>query len=104
MTQVGIVPIQIKPGYRDRFVEAMIGHARRTSENEPGCLRFDVIQDASDPNRIWLLEEYKDEAAAKAHSNASHSAQWSKSPARAWRDEPPIQSARGYSIWPPDEE
>ena len=104
MTQVGIVPIQIKPGYRDRFVEAIVDHARRTRESEPGCLRFDVIQDADDPNRVWLYEVYKDEAAMKAHTSAPHSAQWSTSPSREWRDEPPMKSTRGYSVWPPDEE
>ena len=103
MTRVGTVPIQIKPGYRDQFVEAMIGHARGTRQNEPGCLRFDIIQDAGDPNRIWLYEVYRDEEAQEAHSNAPHSLHWRTVPSREWRDAPPTAATRGYTIWPDDE-
>jgi autoinducer 2-degrading protein len=39
--------------------------------DEPGCLRFDVIQDANDANRIWFYEVYKDEAAFQAHPLAA---------------------------------
>ena len=58
-----IAPIQIKEGHKDAFVEAMIDDAKGSVANEPGCLRFDVIQDGADPNRIWLYEVYTDEAA-----------------------------------------
>ena len=55
-----IAPIQIKEGHRDAFVEAMIDDAKGSVANEPGCLRFDVIQDGSDPNRIWhVSDEYQ---------------------------------------------
>ena len=58
-----IAPIQIKEGHREAFIESMLDDARGSVENEPGCLRFDVIQDGADPNRIWLYEVYVDEAA-----------------------------------------
>ena len=41
-----VAPIQIKEGYKERFIEEMIGDAEGSVNEEPGCLRFDVIQDA----------------------------------------------------------
>lgn len=98
MKQVGIVPIQIKSEYKDHFIEAITKHAARSLENEPGCLRFEVIQDTSDPNRIWLYEVYKDESAKQEHAKAPHSVEWSRSPSRAWRDDPPFPPVMGCKI------
>ena len=54
----------------------MIDDAKGSVENEPGCLRFDVIQDGADPNRIWLYEVYVDEAAFQEHLKAPHFIKW----------------------------
>ena len=67
-----VAPIQIKPGYKDRFLQEMIGDAKGSAENEPGCLRFDVHQDNEDPNRFYLYEVYRDSAAFDAHREAPH--------------------------------
>ena len=37
-----VVTIQIKPEFRDAFMEAMLDDARGSLGNEPGCLQFDV--------------------------------------------------------------
>jgi quinol monooxygenase YgiN len=71
-----LVTIKIKPGYRDRFVDALMGDARGSVNDEPGCLRFDVLQDTADPNRIFLYEVYKDEKALEAHRQAPHYTKW----------------------------
>jgi len=47
-----MVTVKIKAGYRDAFMEAMLSDARDSVFDEPGCLRFDVLQDAQDPRRI----------------------------------------------------
>ena len=99
-----VAPIQIKPGYKDRFVEEMISDARGSVNDEPGCLRFDVIQDANDPNRIWLYEVYKDEAAFQEHLNAPHFIKW-RDAVQDWKEEGPQGAGSGaYNIWPPDSE
>ncbi|MCL4861746.1 MAG: antibiotic biosynthesis monooxygenase [Caldilineaceae bacterium] len=100
-----IAPIQIKEGFKEKFVEAMLDDAKGSVNNEPGCLRFDVIQDAADPNRIWLYEVYVDEAAFQAHLEAPHFIKW-RDTVKDWRAEGGLQGAgRGaYNIWPPDEE
>ena len=100
-----IAPIQIKEGYKDRFIEEMIGDASGSVNDEPGCLRFDVIQDAVDPNRIWLYEVYKDEDAFHAHTQAPHYEKW-RDATGDWREDSGLQGAgRGATnIWPPDDE
>ena len=97
-----VAPIQIKPGYKDQFIEAMVENARSSAANEPGCLRFDVIQDANEANRIWLYEVYKDEAAFQAHMQAPHFLKVRET-TRDWRVEGLQGAGRGSSnIWPPD--
>ncbi len=67
--------VHVKPDCRDAFIEASIENARKTIE-EPGNLRFDVIQQADDPNRFLLYEVYRDEAGMKAHKETAHYARW----------------------------
>ena len=47
-----IAPIQVKEGFTERFVEEMGADAKGSITNEPGCLRFDIVQDTNDPNRV----------------------------------------------------
>ena len=70
------VSIKVKPGYRERFIEATLDDARGSVADEPGCFRFDVLQDDSDPDLIHLYEVYADEAALEAHRQAPHYETW----------------------------
>ena len=95
-----LMPIQIKPRQKEEFVKAMIEDASESVKKEPGCLRFDIIQDGGDTNRIWLYEVYKDEAAFQAHLQTPHLRKWMET-TKEWRDQGPTGAARGsYSIWP----
>ena len=40
--------------------------------NEPGTLRFELIQDESDPNRFYLNEGYESAEAFDVHANGEH--------------------------------
>ena len=71
-----IVTIQIQPDHREAFMESMMDDARGSNNDEPGCLRFDVLQDIEDPNKIHLYEVYKDQAAVDAHRQAPHYTKW----------------------------
>ena len=71
-----IVEINIKPGFKEQFMESMLGDARGSNNDEPGCLRFDVLQDNEDENKLHLFEVYEDEAAVEAHRNAPHFIKW----------------------------
>ncbi|MBC8280301.1 MAG: antibiotic biosynthesis monooxygenase [Chloroflexi bacterium] len=99
---VVIVPIQIEQGHRDEFLEALMVDAKGANEDEPGCLRFDAVQDADDDHRIWLYEVYKDEAAFNDHLAAPHF-QVFKAAAEKWRVEGIQGSARGSkNLYPSD--
>ena len=71
-----IVTIQIQPEHREAFMESMLDDARGSNNDEPGCLRFDVLQDNEDPNKIHLYEVYQDQAAVDAHRQAPHYTKW----------------------------
>lgn len=62
----------LQPGSRDAFVAAMRENAAASVRDEPGCIRFDVLLDRSDPDRVWLYEIYIDEAALEAHMRTPH--------------------------------
>jgi len=97
-----IVPLQIKEGHKEEFVQALLEDAKASVENEPGCSRFDVIQDAGEANRVWLYEVYDDETAFEAHLQTPHLKKLQET-TKGWRDEGPLGAARGsYNIWPTD--
>jgi len=64
----------VKPDRVDAFKEATIANARG-SVFEPGCARFDLVQDAEDPTRFVLLESYRPGGAA-AHKETVHYQRW----------------------------
>ena len=71
-----VVTIQIKPEHRQAFIDSMMDDARGANLDEPGCLRFDVVQDSDDASRLHLYEVYKDQAALEAHRQAPHYLKW----------------------------
>ena len=96
------VTLKIKPERRDEFIKEMLLHAKGANENEPGCLRFDVVQDLQDPNTLHLYEVYKDEAAFTDHQNAPHYKRFSEV-AGEWRDGPSVLNV-GSNIYPIDDD
>lgn len=97
-----IAPFQIKDSHREHFIEEMIEDARGSLENEPGCLRFDIIQDPEDPNRIWLYEIYRDKQAFQQHIETPHFKKW-RDTVQDWQEDRPMSPVIGGSrIWPPD--
>ena len=66
------VTAQVKPEHVKEFLEVVRYDAEHSEKDEPGCLRFDVIQDRDDPNRFYFYEVYRDEAALEAHRQTPH--------------------------------
>ena len=89
-----IAPIQIKDGLKAAFMEEMLADARGSLAEEGGCLRFDVIQDPEDENRIWLYEIYRDAEAFQAHLETPHFTRW-KTMVPDWIDSPPMEPVLG---------
>ena len=69
------VQVRVKPECRDAFIAATIENARNTLK-EPGCLRFDVIQQGDAADRFMLYEAYRAEADVDAHKKTAHYATW----------------------------
>ena len=80
------VHVQVKPESRDEFIEATLLNGRSTIR-EAGNLRFDVLQQADDPNRFVLYEAWRDEAGAAAHKETPHYAAWRETVA-PWMAQP----------------
>ena len=69
------VHVHVKPEGVAAFREATLGNAR-ASVKEPGCARFDVLQDAEDPTRFVLVEVYRSDDAPAAHKETDHYKRW----------------------------
>ncbi|MBD2838210.1 antibiotic biosynthesis monooxygenase [Pseudomonas sp. JM0905a] len=67
-----LLKTRLRPGSLDAFMDAMRVNAAASVRDEPGCLVFDVLQDRSDPDLVWLYEVYTDEAAFEAHMRTPH--------------------------------
>ena len=70
------VKVRVKPDMKDKFLKAIEHDALGSERDEPGCLRFNVLQDTKDQNVYYFYEVYKDEAALEAHRAAPHYAVW----------------------------
>src|SRR5213080_2554463 len=91
------VKVRVKPELRKRFLEAIEVDALGSERDEPGCLRFNVLQDEHDENVYYFYEVYKDQAALEAHRAMPHYAVW-----RAAADtlDGPTEATRCDSVFP----
>ena len=94
-----IVPIRVKPGMREKFLAAALDDSK-CSLLEPGCLRFDVLQDGSDPDRFFFYEVYRDEQAIEAHRATAHYARWRAAAAEVLAE--PTSASRCTTVFPED--
>jgi autoinducer 2-degrading protein len=96
------VKVRVKPEARERFLKAIEVDALGSERDEPGCLRFNVLNDQKDPNVYYFYEVYRDEAALEAHRAAPHYAVWRAAadtlygPAEAIRVQPVFPAAPAY--------
>jgi quinol monooxygenase YgiN len=67
-----IVDFKLTAGARLSFRELIDRNARDSCKYEPGCRRFDVLEQGGEPDRIVLYEIYDNEAAFKEHIKTEH--------------------------------
>jgi autoinducer 2-degrading protein len=72
---VTLVHCHVKPEHAEAFEDACRANCA-ASTREPGNIRFDLLRQADDPTRFILYEWYADEAAARAHKETPHYAEW----------------------------
>ena len=68
---------RVKPESVDAFRAACVENAQN-SVQEPGCARFDVIQQTNDPTRFVLVEVYRTPNDPLHHKETAHYAQWAE--------------------------
>ena len=76
--------IKVKSAHLAEFVAHVTRHAAR-SLREPGCVRYDVLQDAEDPATICLYEVFLSEADLQVHHAQDYYREW-MAVSRDWRD------------------
>lgn len=72
---VTLVKIRVKTEHVQDFI-AVTQANHLASIEEPGNLRFDVLQSPDDPSRFLLYEAYASAEAAAEHKNTSHYLAW----------------------------
>jgi autoinducer 2-degrading protein len=91
------VKVRVKADRRQDFLKAIEVDALGSQRDEPGCARFNVLENASEPNTFYFYEVYRDEAALEAHRAAPHYAVW-----RAAADtlDGPAEAVRCNTVFP----
>jgi len=72
---VTTVIVYVKLENVNDFIEASSKN-HEASIKEPGNMRFDVLQCATEPARFLLYEAYESEEAAAAHKKTEHYLKW----------------------------
>ena len=94
------VHVHVKPEFIEHFRLASLENAR-SSVQEPGIARFDVLQREDDPARFVLVEVYRDAAAPGRHKETAHYAAWRDAVAEMLAE--PRSSVKYSNVFPPDE-
>ena len=93
------VHVHVRPEFVEAFKQATLENARN-SINETGNVRFDVIQQASDPTRFVLIEIYRTAEASGAHKETPHYRRWRDAVMKMMAE--PRQGIRYINLFPED--
>ena len=86
-----VVTFKAAQGRKDELIEGLKGHARRTLDNEEGCIRFDVLSPRGGDADVMLYELYRDQTALDEHASSNR--------LKAWREESaPLVAERSITI------
>jgi len=91
------VHVRVKPESVEDFRQATVDNAR-SSVQEPGIARFDVVQQQDDATRFVLIEVYRTPDAAAAHKETAHYAKWRDTVAPMMAE--PRQSVKFGAVFP----
>ena len=91
------VHVCVKPESVAEFRQATIENAR-SSIQEPGIARFDVLEQQDDATRFVLIEVYRTPEAVVAHRETAHYARWRDAAADMMAE--PRQRATFNAVFP----
>ncbi len=66
-----LVTLEVRAGSEERLREEL-GVLAALSRADPGCVRYDVLEDAHESGRFVLWEEWLDEASLADHNAKDH--------------------------------
>lgn len=92
--------VRVKPEFVDAFRQATLENARH-SVQEPGCARFDVIQQLDDPTRFVLFEVYRTPQDQARHREMTHFQTWRDTVEEMMAE--PRTSVKYANVFPDDE-
>lgn len=95
-----MVNVKVKPGRRDEFLRVIRDDGEGTTQNEEGNFQFSCVQDNEDPDKFFLFEVYRDEAALEAHRNMPHFRKYRDATATIYESDP-IRKM-GTNVYPDD--
>lgn len=72
---VQVVYLEAKPELLDTFLAEATANAAE-SRKEPGVERFDLLQQADNPQRFMLYEVYRAESDLESHRQTPHFKRW----------------------------
>ena len=67
-----LVQVQVKRELLGEFKAAILKNAELSVQRDPGCVRFDVLQQEDDPTRWFFYEVYEKEQAWVDHRASAH--------------------------------
>jgi autoinducer 2-degrading protein len=90
------VTVHVKPEQVAGFIPATLDNARHTRQ-EPGNVRFDVLQAEDDPARFLLYEAYRTKDDFTRHQQTEHYFRWRQTVAD-WMAQP-RQGIKHHSLF-----
>ncbi len=93
--------VHVKPEQVNAFKEATLENAKN-SVQEPGIVRFDVIQQNDDPTRFVLVEVYRTSEDPARHKETLHYRKWRDSVADMMAE--PRSNIKYSNLFPDDQD
>src|SRR5213594_1043804 len=93
------VHVKVKPEQVEAFRKATLENARSSIEEE-GIARFDVMQQMDDPTQFLLIESYATDDAPAKHKETAHYQLWRDTVAPMMAE--PRRSVKFSNIFPED--
>ena len=91
---------KIKREHLSEYLESMRAYAA-VCVAEPGCVRYEVLQDLAEPTVVCLVEVFRDAEAFAAHQRSEHHDRWMARSA-GWREVSPMARHELDFVYPPD--
>jgi autoinducer 2-degrading protein len=94
------VEVVVKPEFVDAFIAASRLNHEGTRRDEPGNVRWDLVQKEDDPTRFLLYEVYRTRAGFAHHQQTAHYLRWRDEVAAMMQE--PRRASRYASVAPAD--